>query len=235
MRQFLHRWARSAKIAYLRREAGPSFPTKCHSCFTPFSGNDDELVYRCFDCFNAPLECASCTISTHARNPFHRIDVWAPPVGFWDRKSLAAVKTASGDRLIIELRHPLGEACSSRDASREPRQMTIVHDHGIHEYPVRFCPCHDPETDEPVPEPIQLIHFGLWPGTWKHPQSAYTISGLRDHQLLGLQAQMSTHDYYEYLRRSTDMVCPEDVPVRTVIQNTFPVLTLHRCRTDTAS
>ena len=192
-------------------------------------------MYRCFDCFNAPLECASCTISTHARNPFHRIDVWAPPVGFWDRKSLAAVKTASGDRLTIELEHALGEACSSRDASREPRQMTIVHDHGIHEYPVRFCPCHDPETDEPVPEPIQLIHFGLWPGTWKHPQSAYTISGLRDHQLLGLQAQMSTHDYYEYLRRSTDMVCPEDVPVRTVIQNTFPVLTLHRCRTDTAS
>ncbi|EJF55967.1 hypothetical protein DICSQDRAFT_150671 [Dichomitus squalens LYAD-421 SS1] len=92
--------------------------------------------------------------------------------------------------------------------------MTIVHDHGIHEYPVRFCPCLDPETDEPVPEPIQLIHFGLWPGTWKRPESAYTISGLRDHQLLGLQAQMSTHDYFEYLRRTTDMVCPEDVPDR---------------------
>ncbi|TBU21115.1 hypothetical protein BD311DRAFT_838744, partial [Dichomitus squalens] len=117
MRQFLHQWARPAKAAYMRREAGPIFPTKCHSCSAVFSGNTTEIMYRCFDCLNAPIECGECTISSHVRTPFHRVDVWAPDLGFWDRKSLAAVKSPTGARLTIELGHP------------------FVHDHGIHEYP----------------------------------------------------------------------------------------------------
>ena len=214
MRQFLTKWAKVAQQATLYREAGPIFPRTCDSCPARFSGDPNDALYRCCDCFCPAVECADCTLNSHRRNPFHRVDVWAPERGFWDRIPLSQVTTATNRKVVIELGHPLGVPCPTAVGRPSTRKMTIVHDHGINEYIVRFCGCDDSETQQPVPEPIQLIRFGLWPGSWKRPESAYTISALRDHQLLGLQAQMSTHDYVQYLRRTTDIVCPEDVPVR---------------------
>ena len=96
--------------------------------------------------------------------------------------------------------------------------MTIVHGQGIGEFAVRFCRCYhisgstDGRTTRPE-EPLQLVLDGLWPGTWTQPATAFTVSGLRDHQLLTLQSHISTYDYHHYLRRTTDNVCMEDVPV----------------------
>ncbi|RDX46393.1 hypothetical protein OH76DRAFT_1356133 [Lentinus brumalis] len=92
--------------------------------------------------------------------------------------------------------------------------MTIVHDHGIHEYQVRFCLCPQETTLLKIPEPLQLIHAGLWPGSWSLPSSAYTISVLRDHHLLSLQSQISAFDYVGYLERLTDNVVSDDIPDR---------------------
>ena len=214
MREFLAGWAKAAQQATLYREAGPIYPRTCDSCTAHFSGNPSDALYRCFDCFCPAVECADCTLNSHRRNPFHRIDVWTPERGFWDRIPLSQVTTATNRKVVVELGHALGVPCPTAVGRPSTRKMTVVHDHGISECTVRFCGCDDPETKQPVPEPIQLIRFGLWPGSWKRPESAYTISALRDHQLLGLQAQMSTHDYVQYLRRTTDIVCPEDVPVR---------------------
>ncbi|TFK79239.1 hypothetical protein K466DRAFT_505889, partial [Polyporus arcularius HHB13444] len=90
--------------------------------------------------------------------------------------------------------------------------LTITHEHGIDEFDVHFCACPAPLVA--VEQPIQLLSFGLFPGTWSQPQAAFTINGLRDYHLLFLQAQMSVHDYIKYLQRSTDNVASDDVPER---------------------
>ncbi|KAI0684999.1 hypothetical protein C8T65DRAFT_712839 [Cerioporus squamosus] len=92
--------------------------------------------------------------------------------------------------------------------------MTIVHGHGVGTYQVRLCLCPQPGTLRKTPEPLQLIACGLWPSSWTQPLSAYTLSGLRDYHLLTLQSKISAHDYFAYLRRTTDNVCPEDAPDR---------------------
>ncbi|RPD55070.1 hypothetical protein L227DRAFT_475895, partial [Lentinus tigrinus ALCF2SS1-6] len=77
--------------------------------------------------------------------------------------------------------------------------MTITHERGIVPMKVRFCGCPTGEDGKPEPDPLQLLRFGLFPGTWKEPRAAYTITGLRDYDLLSAQCQISGHDYSAYL------------------------------------
>ncbi len=204
MRKYLRDWAAQAKRAALAREAGPSYPLQCDTCGCSMSEQRDEAVYRCLDCFHPPNECKTCAVSYHRRNPFHRMDEWVPSLGFWARKSLGSLG------FVINLGHERGLPCPLNDRTRK---MTIVHDHGIHEYHIRFCLCPQEDTLLKTPEPVQLIEAGLWPGSWKTPCSAYTISVLRDHHLLSLQSQISAFDYVAYLERLTDNVVTDDVPV----------------------
>ncbi|KAI1789500.1 hypothetical protein LXA43DRAFT_892819 [Ganoderma leucocontextum] len=92
--------------------------------------------------------------------------------------------------------------------------MTIVHEHGIIEMRVRFCDCIAEGDRFPVPEPMQLLRFGLFPGTWKEPRTAFTINGLRDYHLLSVQCQITGIDFATYLQRCTDNVLSRDVTER---------------------
>ncbi|TBU36730.1 hypothetical protein BD309DRAFT_1068674 [Dichomitus squalens] len=55
-----------------------------------------------------------------------------------------------------------------------------------------------------VPEPVQLLRFGLFPGTWLRPSTVYTINGLRDYHLLSLQCQIT--GYLRYKGRVSGIV-----------------------------
>ena len=81
----------------------------------------------------------------------------------------------------------------------------------------RLLDNHHRHTLTAVEEPIQLLSYGLFPGTWAQPRAAFTINGLRDYHLLSLQAQISAHDYIKYLQRTTDNVAPDTVPVSPVV------------------
>ncbi|KAI9062143.1 hypothetical protein FKP32DRAFT_1574418 [Trametes sanguinea] len=112
--------------------------------------------------------------------------------------------------MVIRLGHQ-GEACY---VSPGPRKVTVVHDHGIHTAAISFCHC-PTATDSPFrPESLQLIDFGLFPGSWQHPLTAFTINGLRNYHLLSLQSTITALDYVSYLRRSTDSVQPDDAKDR---------------------
>lgn len=163
-----------------------------------------EVIYRCFDCYNARPMCAGCIIAGHVDNPFHRIEVWDPKLAFWQRQSLGSL-----DGFEINLGHG-GSVCPLLP---KPRNMTIVHEHGIVSMNVRFCACPAPGELRAVAECIQLVHYGLFPGTWVRPETAYTVNGLRDYHLLSLQCQITGIDYTTYLRRSTDNVLPSDITV----------------------
>lgn len=175
----------------------------CASCGRLFA--EAVEIYRCQDCVHGPLSCSTCVVSDHINTPFHRVDAWLCKRKFWEKCSLANLG------LIIDLGHG-GQKCPL--ALTRTRNMTIVHTNGVHDFAVRFCSClaSSPENGT-LPEPIQLIRYGLWPASWSVPQTAFSISMLRDYQLLSLQSQLSAHDYFMYLRRKTDNVFPDTIRV----------------------
>ena len=208
MNTFLQ-WAKRAQRALFAREASPVLPLQCpraHDSKLATSNEAKSHAYRCFDCYNARPMCAACIIDGHVNNPFHRVEVWDPALAFWSRISLGDL-----DGFVLNLGHD-GAPCATQP---NVRPMTIVHEHGIVGMNVRFCAC--PPDGEPhaVPDPLQLLRFGLFPGTWKRPETAYTVNGLRDYHLLSLQCQITGIDYATYLRRSTDNVIPSDTTVST--------------------
>ncbi|KAH9929939.1 uncharacterized protein BXZ73DRAFT_47793 [Epithele typhae] len=91
--------------------------------------------------------------------------------------------------------------------------MTIVDNHGPHKFNVGFCQ-HTSLNRAPEEEPLQLLRGGLWPASWEQPRTAFTMSGLRDFELLSLSTQMSTLDYWKYLTRSKDNVLTHRITTR---------------------
>ncbi|TBU25756.1 hypothetical protein BD311DRAFT_780148 [Dichomitus squalens] len=86
--------------------------------------------------------------------------------------------------------------------------MSVVHEHGIAQMKVHFCACPEEDTQTVPSEMAQLLRFGLFPGSWDIPRSAFTINGLRDYHLLSLQCQITGIDYMRFLQRSADNVVP---------------------------
>lgn len=209
------KWAPKAAHALFGREEGPSASHTCQSGLhdpqraQPIAHNAEEPIwFRCFDCYHAPIVCEACMGKEHTRMPFHRVETWLPTRRFWQRRYLSEVAN-----FAINLGHG-GERC---DVGGNARKLTITHDHGINDFLVHFCACPDRHTLTAVEEPIQLLSYGLFPGTWAQPRAAFTINGLRDYHLLSLQAQISAHDYIKYLQRTTDNVAADLVPVRTLL------------------
>ncbi|EMD33434.1 hypothetical protein CERSUDRAFT_57023, partial [Gelatoporia subvermispora B] len=170
---------------------------RCERC-----ENVAEQVYRCVDCFLGPMCCQTCLVSQHRHNSLHGVQVWDR--GFWHKESLANLG------LTLNLGHD-GRKCPV--AFDEPRRLTVVHSHGIHELRMRFCACLDDEL-EGTPDSLQLIANGMWPGTWDKPLTAFTIDVMKEFHLLSLQVQMSAQDFHRYLQRRTDNVQTDQVPNR---------------------
>lgn len=220
MAEFREHWAARALDSLLANEAGPSGHIACAGCEAKHSeesrtyeegatARDVPAIttgsYRCADCYLAPLLCKQCVRDTHVHNPFHQIHEWSSSQGFWRRRGLGELG------LVICLGHAGGRCpLSIGDA----RRMTMVHEHGIAALDVRFCACSARDSQGTVPEALQLIEFGLFPASWQTPRSAFTVRVLKDFHLLSLQAQLSAHDFYNYLRRTTDNVGADDIEVR---------------------
>lgn len=110
-----------------------------------------------------------------------------------------------------------------------PRKVIVAHGNGIMPMSVSFCRCGranaGAESGEATTsggeagpddhEALQLIDLGLYPGSWERPQTAFTQDVLRTYILLSFQANMSAQDFYTFLKRRTDNVSPESVPVRS--------------------
>ena len=211
MSQFLHDWAARAQDAWLERESGPDLNFACKSCHRNIEQEKGEHVYRCYDCFIPPMLCSDCVIAAHTHNPFHRINDWDPKHRFWSRTHLGQLKGEYS--YVLHIGHPGGGHCPNNPRPA-PRPVTVIHSLGLHRYGMRFCYCVPNGRSERVPEAIQLIRCGLWPATWTRPETVTSMACLREHHILSLTSGMSTHDYVQYLTRTTDNVRPELVPVR---------------------
>lgn len=168
--------------------------------------SDDGTLYKCQDCVQLPMLCRSCILKEHAHTPFHKAQVWEKDKRYWFTQSIARVG------LILNLGHG-GQKC--RDARDQPRQMVAVHEGGLTSIPVHFCLCADKGTGIAVPESIQLLEAGFWPGSWLEPRTMFTLGVLDEHAILSRSAALSTDAFWKYLVRNTDGVDPSTVEVST--------------------
>ena len=181
----------------MAREAGPDV-MGCQRCGNEGACNSARrAMYRCNECFQLGPCCAACLTACHAHAPFHRAEMWTEEEGFWRRMDLCELG------LEINLGH-VGERCPV--AVRDPRRMTVVHDHGVCCSRVRFCECIGLGSGTATPECLQLIQYGLFGASWDKPKTAFTIQSLKIFHLLSLQSQLTAHDFVGYLKRATDNV-----------------------------
>jgi hypothetical protein len=110
------------------------------------------------------------------------------------------------DNCAIQLCH-IGEhtPCSW---SRSDQIFRIIHTNGIHTTKLRFCGC--PGAPDNL---TQLMCAELFPSTPSDPRSAYTFAVLKDFHMHNLQSKCGAFDYILSLRRLTDNVFTNKVPV----------------------
>ena len=196
--------------------------------------------YRCSDCFRMPHFCPECVVLVHHLSPFHRILRWDTRRLFWDKVTSADLgmrihyghngrpcpakrKDRQYREMVVVHEHGLMKipiALCSCQPTRAPTQGTT---------PAQEADEGPEGQDNPLSmradqgnangradssdEPYQLIDLGMFPGSWDTPRTVFTENVLREFHLLTLQAHVTAHDFFIYLRRMTDNIAPHMVPV----------------------
>ncbi len=159
-------------------------------------GASKSVKYQCCECLNAPALCSKCIVTTHQRQPLHRIQMWTGT--HFDTSSLREL------RLVMYLGHN-GTLCP---ASIEPQEIIIVHTNGIHQCLVQYCDCNDL-----TPNFQQLMLSRLFPATLTVPATTFTFKLLEVFHQLTLSSKITPYDYFDTLKKLTDFVFPQDIEV----------------------
>ncbi|KAJ7493725.1 hypothetical protein FB451DRAFT_1020879, partial [Mycena latifolia] len=153
--------------------------------------------YRCEDCFGGRLLCRSCMVERHHNEPLHIIQVRASDFNqYWYADTL-------NPGLRYQPGHPPGEECNFRN----PQKFVVLDNNAIHELEVDFCGCRD-----------QLLNIGWFPATTKEPETAATLSLLRQFHALNLQGRVPAYDFYNALEGLSERAGLMEVPVRGICQ-----------------
>lgn len=222
-------------IEMLRHEALPPI-TSCSHC------NQSPGLYRCRDCFGVHLWCAHCCISTHARLPFHRLQMW--------NGNCFEVSNILAHGLTLDLRHHPDPCPSDRNAAEanhrgfdesdgsdefpneddpEPTghsestmrsHLTIVTSTGIFTRTVRWCPC----VTSPRQYAQLLLRAKLFPASFKNPQTAFTFEVLDHFRIDSLECKTAAMNFMSKIGRITNEAFPSNVPVsRAIAQISVPI------------
>ncbi|KAL1658224.1 hypothetical protein GGF50DRAFT_67680 [Schizophyllum commune] len=186
---------RSEYLDELLRYEGRGGQTRCRRC-----GSDDAL-YRCRDqCTGHWLHCRGCIVEVHKLTPLHWLEEWNATQQCFRRASLKRLGQ------VVQLGHPPGEHCVQPIAAHS--DFTVIHTNGIHLVAVRFCGC---GRGAPTHRQ-QLLRAGWWPGSIKNPQTAVTISCLRQFHKLNACGKISVYEYYRSVERLTDNTGTQSLP-----------------------
>lgn len=186
---------------------------------------------RCIDCTDAGLLCKPCCLTRHKNLPFHHLQRWSGR--FFEATSL----TAEG--FIMHLGHG-GDPCNhhdfnlpststtyaavpndeeqqgfdnfkSRNSSDCLDRIVVVDVLGVHTITVAWCQC-----VPPIDRHIQLLRAKLFPTSLKRPSSAFTFQVLDYFHIDSVECKTSAMTFYSKLRRLTDYISPERVPVCSI-------------------
>ncbi len=159
-------------------------------------GGKELATYRCCECFNTPALCSACILARHQTLPFHQIQAWTGT--FFDTFTLKDLG------LKVYLRHE-GASCP---ALCEVKEMVVVHTNGIHRCSMQFCDCNDI-----IPNFQQLMRSRLFPATIKFPATVFTFEVLETFHQLTLCSKITPYDYFDALKKLTNIAFPQDVEV----------------------
>jgi hypothetical protein len=161
---------------------------------------------QCHDCLQYRPSCATCFVKSHVHHPFHWALVWDHTRGHYRKCDYTAVGAPHAIQLGHSDRLAPFELCRY---SETDIHFIIVHPNGIHGTKIRFCCC--PGSPDKI---TQLMKARLFPGTLSNPITAFSFSTLKQFHLLNLQSKCGAFDFILTLRRLTDNVTPDRVPVR---------------------
>lgn len=214
-------------IELLRHESPPRNST-CTMC------NSTAGVYRCKDCFLHHFLCGACCVSAHNASPFHRIQRFNGD--YFERYDLDDLG------LALDLREHTHECISApQDMSNTlgsdhnlseddgdnnelpaffpPRRnrstrskLIIVSSTGIFKRSVTWCTCAN------SPEPyIQLLRASLFPGSFVHPETAFTFDVLDHFRIDALECKTAAMNFMSKIVRISNEAFPSEVPVRILV------------------
>jgi hypothetical protein len=130
--------------------------------------------------------------------PFHRIQQWNGH--FFKSTSLLNLG------YILHAGHG-SHACPHSSPANETL-IYIVDVIGVFHHKLRWCCCQDAE-----PHYAQLLRLGLYPASIERPESAFTFSLLDYFQVDAVECKTSANNFYNKLRRLTNSLFPDTVPV----------------------
>ncbi|KAG1846735.1 hypothetical protein F4604DRAFT_1884128 [Suillus subluteus] len=153
--------------------------------------------YCCIDCFSGELFCSLCIVTSHARNPLHRIQKWTG--------SLFAALSLKQLGLCMQLGHPIREACPPPERAFND-DFTLIHSNGIHEIGLDYCGCGTAQT-----RTKQLLRVAWFPATTSDPRTAATFQVLEQYHLLSFESKASGYEFYHAIAWLTDNtgLCPQ--------------------------
>ena len=109
--------------------------------------------------------------------------------------------------------HPSAASSSDKGPSeptmgtmKPPKSIVVVHSNGVFTLNVRWCKCN-------VPTHKQLLRAHLYPASTMNPSTAFTEDVLDHFYMDALECKTSAWNFYSKLRRFTDNVFPDKVPV----------------------
>ncbi|KAK6980667.1 hypothetical protein R3P38DRAFT_2579598 [Favolaschia claudopus] len=195
----------------LRSYSHPSVGGPCQ-CGQP-------AAYRCEgQCWKPPLRCATCIVADHSNQPFHHIQHWNGR--HFTRTSLKALGLVihtdprSGAHRCPASKPDQEEPDEDENpADRRKRAFVVVHTNGFHTVDIKYCFC--PGEQGIVEEWEQLLAVGLFPASWRHPRTAFTLDVLRQFHVHSLTSKKSTYDFVGALAALTNATFPQDVDNRT--------------------
>jgi CxC2 like cysteine cluster associated with KDZ transposases len=221
-------WKANKEMLYLdvllESEASPT--TVCTTCKLSIPTSSE--IWRCKDCFSRPLYCRSCCKAAHARDPFHRVEIWNSthftPSWLW-RTGLSLSLCPRGACSALHTTPAYVSGIPDADDStfgaqpgfrmnEDMRTLVVVHTNGIHHILVNFCSCSAaPTSEEPTPDDIQLLRVGLYPASHLDIRTAFTFAVLDDYLLDNLECYTSAFHFFSKLARLTNEVFPRKVKV----------------------
>lgn len=192
-------------------------------------------IYRCKECFPQNFYCDKCCISTHSKQPFHRIRKFSN--GYFEHSDLHDLGLSLDLRPHTHECLPRHSRTSGKDSAeqtdddeaweddddiidqgpssfvfgqqyRDVGQIIAVASTGIFNRSVIWCSC--PNAQE---KHVQLLRSGLFPATFAQPKTAFTFEVLDHFRLDALECNTSALNFMNKLTRRTNEVFPGTVPV----------------------
>ncbi|KAJ7476287.1 hypothetical protein B0H11DRAFT_1727305 [Mycena galericulata] len=173
-------------------------------------------IFRCVECFNAPLWCRSCVIREHRYTPFHHIEKWNGRMFIRSRlgSHTQGEDDSAEELLVLQTdRWHRGRPCVNAHSTKPMiRAFTIADYNGFHNIKIQFCECASAHTHTALWR--ELVAVRLFPATFIQPKTAFTFNVLKQFHIHSLTSKKSAYDYVKALTKLTDNSQPQSITDR---------------------